>query len=184
MMTRHAARGFTLLEVLVALALMAALSLMSWRALDATERSGERLAAHADDTQGLIRVLGQLEADLQHHVGTEAQAYADTWKAPRLQLIRSEQEGRWQHVVWKLEDGRLQRASGAPSGRLPLPDPTPGFTMLENVRAFTVRGWLPQAGWTDLSEITPPAAAAGIEIAIVRHRAGVDETYRKVVLMP
>src|SRR3546814_14883872 len=58
---RSAQQGFTLIEVLVALALMALLSLISWRALDSVERSSERLQASSDDTLALVRVLGQIE---------------------------------------------------------------------------------------------------------------------------
>src|SRR3546814_4811983 len=57
---RSAQQGFTLIEVLVALALMALLSLISWRALDSVERSSERLQArseeHTSELQSLMRI--------------------------------------------------------------------------------------------------------------------------------
>lgn len=66
-----AQRGFTLLEVLVALALMAVLATLSWRALDATARSSERLEAAGHDTLALMRTLGQLESDISRHAGID-----------------------------------------------------------------------------------------------------------------
>lgn len=68
-MTRTAMnqQGFTLIEVLIALALMALLSIISWQALDLVERSSQRLNANANDTLALMRVLGQLESDIAQH---------------------------------------------------------------------------------------------------------------------
>ena len=184
MMSARASQGFSLLEVLIALVLMAALSLISWRALDAVERSSVQLTAHADDTLGLIRVFGQIEADLQHQTGPGFQALVDPPGTPHLHIVRTAGEGRWQHVIWELESGRLRRAEGDPSQRLPLPPASSPQTMLDAVKTFSIRGWLPKRGWTDLSDIVSPDAAAALEIAIVRHRGGMNETYRRVVLMP
>src|SRR5690606_3560545 len=64
-------QGFTLIEVLVALALMALLSVISWQALDLVERSSGRLNASTDDTQALLRVLGQIESDIRRYANAD-----------------------------------------------------------------------------------------------------------------
>lgn len=69
---RGSQAGFTLLEVLIALSLMAVLSLLSWRALDTTARSHAHLESHDDVTLGIMRALGQLETDLAQHAGAAA----------------------------------------------------------------------------------------------------------------
>lgn len=56
--------GFTLVELLVALAVMALLSLMSWRGLDAMGRAQAQTQARADDVQALRNGLAQWTADL------------------------------------------------------------------------------------------------------------------------
>ena len=61
---RPAVTGFTLVELLVALLVMALLSLMSWRGLDAMARAETQTQAHADDLQALRNGLGQWTADL------------------------------------------------------------------------------------------------------------------------
>ena len=60
----HATRGFTLVELLVALMIMALLSLMSWRGLDAMGRTQAQTQARSDDLQALRNGLAQWGADL------------------------------------------------------------------------------------------------------------------------
>ncbi len=57
-------RGFTLVELLVALVVMALLSLMSWRGLDAMGRAQTQTQARSDDLLALQSGLAQWGADL------------------------------------------------------------------------------------------------------------------------
>lgn len=57
-------RGFTLIEVLVALAIMAVMAVMSWQAIDGMTRAQERARAHADGTLALQAAFAQWHADL------------------------------------------------------------------------------------------------------------------------
>lgn len=61
---RQTGAGFTLVELLVAITLMAIVSLLSWRGLDAISQMRENLASRAEQTDALVRLLGQLERDL------------------------------------------------------------------------------------------------------------------------
>lgn len=61
---RAHAHGFTLVELLVALMVMALLSLMSWRGLDAMGRAQSQTQARADDLMALQSGLAQWSADL------------------------------------------------------------------------------------------------------------------------
>jgi general secretion pathway protein J len=61
---RRAALGFTLVELMVALMVMALLSLMSWRGLDAMGRAQTQTQARADDLLTLQSGLAQWGADL------------------------------------------------------------------------------------------------------------------------
>lgn len=61
---RRTARGFTLVELMVALMVMALLSLMSWRGLDAMGRAQSQTQARADDLLTLQSGLAQWGADL------------------------------------------------------------------------------------------------------------------------
>lgn len=57
-------RGFTLVELLVAIAVMAVLSLMSWRAIDGMSRTQAYTRERADAQAELQGALGQWVADL------------------------------------------------------------------------------------------------------------------------
>ncbi len=193
-------QGFTLIEVLVALALMALLSIISWRALDLTERSSARLNASADDTLALVRVLGQIESDITRHANHDilrslaqpASAAATSamlpsgilWAMPVLTVARSAPNGAWQKVVWAQDGNILRRAVGPAVHSLPLPDAGAGEVVLEQVKSFRVRGWVPGQGWSATSATNVQSLATGLEIVIERQHNGVDETYRKVVLLP
>jgi len=206
-------RGFTLIEVLVALALMAVLSLIGWKALDVVERSSTRIAAHAHDTQTLQRVMGQITRDIEQHATIDVLPPAQQENAPTsagaprstaqnasipaqplppgirldkqsVTLVRAQTPGTWQQVRWYLAQDALYRATGSASASLPLPLPNDAHAVLADVRAFDVRAWLPGRGWVAPPLPTPSAAASGLEIVLMRSSAQGNETYRNVVLLP
>ncbi|MGB3425715.1 MAG: prepilin-type N-terminal cleavage/methylation domain-containing protein [Castellaniella sp.] len=218
-------RGFTLIEVLVALVLLALLSLISWRGLDAVHRVSERLDARAQETLSLVRALGQMERDLRRHAGSDVlpawQAAAGEAVPPGLAfpapgiawtresglfLVRSTGDGRWQRLHWYVDQGVLYRAAGAPSYRLPLPEPGMAVAVLDDMRAWSLREWRSGQGWTDPQAASADGAAAprpparggrragmetvpsdgivGLELVLHRQEAGARRAYRKVVLLP
>lgn len=69
-MTRPPCRGFTLVELLVALAAMAVLALMSWRGIDGMLRAQEQVRRHGDGVLVLQTALAQWRTDLDAQLGT------------------------------------------------------------------------------------------------------------------
>lgn len=197
-------QGFTLLEVLIALVLMSLLSIISWRALDLVERSSARLNASTDDTLALVRVLGQIESDISRYAGTDilpsldaAPAVANraksskailppgiVWADPMLTIVRSAYGGNWQKVSWFFDGDTLRRAAGSTANTPSLPTIESAEIMLNQVKNFKVRAWVPGQGWSSVDAGKAQQAATGLEIIILRNVLGVDETYRKVVLLP
>lgn len=62
--SRTRQQGFTLIEVLIAIALMALVSLMSWKGLERVSAAREWLGDQAVDQAIVLRTLGQIERDL------------------------------------------------------------------------------------------------------------------------
>lgn len=62
--------GFTLIEVLVALSIMAVMAVMGWRGLDGLMRNQDTAEAHQQATRTIQLTLEQLQTDLDHIVQT------------------------------------------------------------------------------------------------------------------
>ncbi len=103
----RAAQGFTLIEVLVALVIMAVMSGMAWQGIDAMLRSRDITRGNMEATLRLSSVIGQWEQDLQSIRST--QAVPDLmFDGASLRLVRRTDEG-VQVVVWAHREGRLYR---------------------------------------------------------------------------
>lgn len=80
-------RGFTLVELMVAIAMLALLALMSWRGLDGMVRSQEATKARSAQQLVLQTVLSQWQADLEALMPLE-HAQAVDWDGQVLRLTR------------------------------------------------------------------------------------------------
>ena len=101
-------RGFTLVEVLVALAVMALMALMSWRGVDAMLRTQSALQQRADTLRTLQAGLAQWQSDLNRLVVGQAGMPAWDWDGKVLRLTREavQPEDGLQVVAWSWrEDG-------------------------------------------------------------------------------
>ena len=109
-MSRRSA-GFTLVEVLVALLLMAILSGMAWQGLDGVLRARQSSLQSVESTTRLATVLTQWEQDLQ--------AVQDSGVVPPLnfdgQTLRLTRrvEGGLALVAWSVRGGQWQRWASA-----------------------------------------------------------------------
>lgn len=99
--------GFTLVEVLVALSIMAVVAMLTWRGIDGMTRAREGTQAAMERTLRLGTVLAQWDRDLQavqNGMGVPALAF----DGAHLRVVR-EAEGGIQLVVWSLREGALWR---------------------------------------------------------------------------
>ncbi|MFG6432375.1 PulJ/GspJ family protein [Roseateles sp. LYH14W] len=103
-----AARGFTLVEVLVALVVMATMAAMAWRGIDALIRSREIAQARLAQTARLQTVLAQWEVDLRAVQDSHSTVPPVAFDGGNLVLTRQAATG-LQVVVWSLRDGSLWR---------------------------------------------------------------------------
>ena len=101
-------RGFTLVEVLVALVVMATMAAMAWRGIDALVRSREIAQAHLAQTARLQTVLAQWEVDLRALQDSHSTVQPIAFDGGNLVLTRQAPTG-LQVVVWSLREGSLWR---------------------------------------------------------------------------
>jgi len=105
-----AAYGFTLVEVLVALLIMAVIATMGWQGVDAMSRAREASQRHGERALRLSMIVQQFEADVQAvYDGPTVPGIA--FDGATLRLVRRSGDG-VQVVAWSLRDGVWRRWSG------------------------------------------------------------------------
>ncbi|MCY4745589.1 prepilin-type N-terminal cleavage/methylation domain-containing protein [Pelomonas sp. UHG3] len=109
----HAARsrragGFTLVEVLVALVVMATMAAMAWRGIDALVKSREIAQARLSQTARLQTVMAQWDVDLRAVQDSHSSIPPLAFDGGNLVLTR-QSPGGLQVVVWSLREGSLWR---------------------------------------------------------------------------
>jgi len=165
-----AARGFTLLELLVAVSVLAIVSLIAWRGLDALLGTRERLAPRNDEARAMLATFGQIERDLAQIAVPDLYALRSlpvqvrpSTQGPVLEILRTAPAAPGvatavQTVFWRVEEGKLVRQVSASRRSL---QPAEGETLssvavLSQVRALRIRVWR-DSGWLD--PLAPGAAS-------------------------
>lgn len=115
-MPRVPARGFTLVEVLVAMLMMAILATIAWQGLDSILRARDGSKAALDRTARLATVIVQWEQDLQALYETQA-VPALHFDGRTVRMTRRAEAG-VALVAWSMRSGQWQRWVGPTTTRL------------------------------------------------------------------
>ena len=109
-------RGFTLVEMLVSLFVLALLAALSWRGLDGMVKARQQTEAHADEVLALQTGLAQWTADLDA-IATFPPTQGLNWNGRVLRLTRqsslSASDG-VRVVGWTLREGQWRRWQSQP----------------------------------------------------------------------
>jgi general secretion pathway protein J len=111
--------GFTLIELIIALGVMAIFALLAYRGLDSVLRLHQGAYAHEQQAQAIDRVITQLEADLRQASKVTVLAPEKDGAASRLQIFRRIEgvaTSELAAVVWVLEGSTLLRRTALVSG--------------------------------------------------------------------
>ena len=111
---RARSTGFTLVEVMVALVIMALLAALAMRGMDALMRAKESALASTDRTLKLNTGMSQFEYDMSQVVDSKVLPKAIMFDGATLRIARRTPEG-IQLVLWTLQDRRWQRWASAPA---------------------------------------------------------------------
>jgi general secretion pathway protein J len=156
-------RGFTLVELLVAISILAVVAVLGWRGLDSIVRARASLTEQMETTRGMQLAFAQMQSDCEHKAGRDIVDRRPWLQVDqgRFTLVRTvfteNQPSRLQVVSYRLVNGALVRRESAPTrdltqldalwqAALSDTDPSPAVTLQSGVTAMTVSIWQ-NGGW-------------------------------------
>jgi general secretion pathway protein J len=196
------ARGFTLLELLVAITVLSIVSVIAWRGLDTLVTTRDRLEPEVDETRAMLVAFGQMERDLSQVVNP---AFLGLMTSPlnvrpadgammievaRVAAPAPDRPTEVQTVYYRVIDNTLVRQStpALPAFQASGAEQFENARLLNGIRSMDVRLWQVGVGWVPPGERTETAAtvggrntpAPGVEVILTR----IDgRTFRRVFLV-
>jgi general secretion pathway protein J len=182
----RAKSGFTLVEMMVAMALLGLLGIISWRGLDYVVGQRERIDRDAEEIGRVLRVLAQIERDIAQRApdvvlpaatatamlpAAIAVSVADIDRTA-LEIVRIAPSAGGpalaMRVAYRIADGALIRTTSAAAIAWPVPAASNTVVLLPGARRLGVRVYAGGA-WVDMGadlRAQSSAPASGLEISI------------------
>jgi len=169
-------RGFTLVELLVAISILAIVAVLGWRGLDGIVRARMALTQQMETTRGMQLAFAQMQSDCEHIAQRDVvdQRPYLLVGADRLTLVREvfteNQPSRLQVVAYRIVNGTLMRRESQPTRDLVQldalwqavtsdADTNPAVALQAGVTGMQVATWLNNS-WRQ-GGVDPGANAAG-----------------------
>lgn len=176
MRTTPRSRGFTLVELLVAISILAIVAVLGWRGLDGIVRARVALTQQMETTRGMQLAFAQMQSDCEHIAQRDVvdQRPYLLIGADRFTLVREvfteNQPSRLQVVAYRIVNGTLMRRESQPTRDLVQldalwqavtsdADTNPAVALQAGVTGMQVATWLNNA-WRQ-GGVDPGANAAG-----------------------
>ena len=184
-------RGFTLVELLIAISVLAIVAVLGWRGLDSIVRARVALNSELEETRGLQLAFAQMQSDAAHIAPTASIGNRPPLEVQggRLTMVRTvfvdNQPSRVQVVAYRIENGVLIRRESvatrdlaqldtAWTAALNDADQTQAVVLQSDVNRMAIRTWGSDGmGWRSSPEdgstgMTPgdtptPASQSGAE---------------------
>jgi general secretion pathway protein J len=184
------ARGFTLVELLVAIGILAMVAVLGWRGLDGIVRARVALTDQMEMTRGMQLAFAQMQSDCEHAADATMLGrrpfllHADN----RLTLVRTvfneNEPARLQVISYRLANGLLtRRESNTTRDLVELDalwqasvsdtDPTPPVTLQGKIDSMGVLVWQNNA-WQKQPQATAqggivPTGVTGVQVVLAAH---------------
>jgi general secretion pathway protein J len=175
-------RGFTLVELLVAISVLAIVAVLGWRGLDSIVRARVALTADLEQTRGMQLAFAQMQSDCAHIVSAASVGGRGVIGAEdgRITLVRTvfadDQPSRVQVVAYRLASGVLTRRESVATRDLKVldtlwqgmasdADSNPPVALQTGVAAMTMRAWsVADKNWAAPGPIAAPTT--GLEVSL------------------
>lgn len=202
----NCARGFTLVELLVAISILAMVAVLGWRGLDGIVRARVALTDQMEVTRGMQLAFAQMQSDAEHMADAallDKRAFLLAGE-DRLTLVRTSyienEPMRLQVVSYRVRDGMLTRRESVGTRDLMQLDvlwqaaisdidPTPPVTLQAGVTGMLIETW-EQNQWRQTAQQQQPqpqpqppgeAGPGGLQVAL--QVQGVAAPMRKAFLL-
>ena len=187
MMNRR--RGFTLVELLVAISILAIVAVLGWRGLDSIIRARTSLNDDLAETRGLQLAFAQMQSDCSQiataaNIGNRPPLLAEEGRLTLVRMVFAEnQPSRVQVVAYRLRDGALTRRESvatrdlkeldvAWAAALGDTDPASAVVLHSSIGDMAIRTWVAGTGWRVPGQAVPVGQApdgqteTGVEVAL------------------
>lgn len=180
-------RGFTLVELLIAISVLAIVAVLGWRGLDSIVRARVALNSDLEQTRGLQLAFAQMQSDAAQIAPTASIGNRTSLdvQSGRLTMVRTvfadNQPSRVQVVAYRIQNGVLMRRDSIPTRDLAQldtawtaalndTDQTQAVVLQSDVDQMTIRTWGSDGmGWRTTEDgstgampgNTPPPASQG-----------------------
>jgi len=201
-----AARGFTLVELLVAIGILAMVAVLGWRGLDGIVRARSALTEQMETTRGMQLAFAQLQSDCEHAADASILGRRRPFlhqEDGRITLVRTvfneNEPARLQVIAYRLVNGQLlRRESIATRDLVQLDalwqaaisdtDSTPAVVLQGNIEAMAVLiwqngAWRPQVDANPQAPVTSASALAITGLQVVLRPRGFPQPLIKSFLL-